>query len=106
LLYSSNLIVAEAAILVAVRSKGNALIMQDFEDLVWGKAKIAKILMVTSDIERDTWNFFKKVNTGFKVKKDFIGLVDISCIELMKKHQIEAIVSFDGHFDRFVTRIS
>jgi len=101
LLYSSNLIVAEAAILVAVRSKGNALIMQDFEE-----AKIAKILMVTSDIERDTWNFFKKVNTGFKVKKDFIGLVDISCIELMKKHQIEAIVSFDGHFDRFVTRIS
>ena len=105
LLYTSNLVIAEAATLIAARTKGNMVILQDLEDLFWGESKLAEILTVTMDIGRETWKLFKKVNANLHSKGKLMSFVDISHVILAKRHQIEKIVSFDDHFDRFLTRL-
>ena len=105
LLYTSNLVIAEAATLIVTRTKGNSVILQDLEDLYWGESKLAEILTVTMDIGRETWELFKHVNANIRSKGKLMSFVDISHVILAKQHQIEKIVSFDDHFDRFLTRL-
>ena len=46
LLYTSELVVAEAVSLAWVRTKGNMTCVSDLEDVVWGEDQLAKILFV------------------------------------------------------------
>jgi predicted nucleic acid-binding protein len=105
LLYTSNLVIAEAATLTAARTKGNSVILQDLEDLFYGESKLAEILPVTGDIERETWKLFKQVNANLRSKAKLMSFIDISHVILAQRHQLEKIVSFDDHFDRFLTRL-
>ena len=102
---TSNLVIAEAATLIAARTKGNTLILQDLAELFWGESKLAEILTVTGDIEKEAWKLFIQVNTNIRSKEKLMSYIDISHVILAQRHQLEKIVSFDDHFDRFLTRL-
>ena len=105
LLYTSNLIINEAVTIIVMRTNSHPKALNLFEKYVWNNNRIASILYITSELENKTWDLFKKINTiDLKYKKP-MSFVDISCIILCKQHQIENIVSFDPHFDRFLNRI-
>lgn len=105
LLYTSNLVISELTTLVFLRTKGNSDLLQDVYDLVWGENKIATRLEITAHLELDTWINFMKFNNNFRGKKGFLSFVDASNIVLAKSKKIDYLVSFDEHFDGFITRI-
>ncbi len=104
-LYTSYFIVNEVTTLAAIRSKNNIKVFNHLEKLLWGSEKIASILPFDLNNEHETWELFKKINiTDLKDKKP-MSFTDISSIILCNHHQIEHIVSFDSHFDRFLQRV-
>jgi len=104
-LYTSYFIVNEVTTLAAIRSKNNIKVFNHLEKLLWGNEKIASILPFDLNNEHETWELFKKINiTDLKDKKP-MSFTDISSIILCNHHQIEHIVSFDSHFDRFLQRV-
>jgi len=105
LVYSSNLITSEVTTLAAVRSNNNINVLNHLGNLIWGKQKIATILHFESYLESETWELFKKINTIDLKDSRPISFVDVSSIILCQHHQINKIVSFDPHFDRFLEKI-
>ncbi|MGV9173152.1 MAG: type II toxin-antitoxin system VapC family toxin [Promethearchaeia archaeon] len=105
LLYSSSLIVSEASTLLAVRTNNNEMIFGLFEKYLWGEEKILTILPYKQEFETETWALFKKVNTTDLKYEKPMSFVDISSVVLCQHHQINNIVSFDPHFDKFLNRI-
>ena len=105
ILYTSYFIINEVTTLAAIRTKNNIKVFNHLEQILWGQDKIANIIPFDSDIEHETWELFKKVNsTDLKDTKP-MSFTDISSIILCTHHQIEYIVSFDSHFDGFLQRI-
>lgn len=105
LLYTSSFIISEATTLVAIRTNSHLKVLDFLGKHIWGKEKIATILPFDSELERQTWELFKKVNTIDLRNEKPMSFVDISSVILCKHHQIDKIVSFDSHFDRFLERI-
>ncbi len=105
LLYSSNHIISEVTTLAAVRSNNNINVLNHLGNLIWGKQKIATILHFESYFESETWELFKKINTIDLKDSRPISFADVSSIILCQHHQIDKIVSFDPHFDRFLDKI-
>lgn len=105
LLYTSTLIISEITTLVALRTNGHPKALNLLEEYLWGPNKIATELFIDTELESNIWNLFKKVNINTKNKKKFLSFVDVSSIILCRQHQIDTIVSFDSHFDGFLTRI-
>ena len=105
LLYTSNLIIAEATTLTAARSLANPIVLKGLEKMIWGEDRLAEILIVTPEIEIKAWTLFQKVNAKIKTKRDLMSFVDVTSVILAQLHQIDLIVSFDSHFDQFLTRI-
>lgn len=106
LLYTSRFIISEATTLVAIRTNSHEDTLAHLETLLWGDEKLATVLQLDSELERQSWNLFKKVNILDLKDKKPMSFVDISSVILCKHHQIEKIVSFDTHFDRFLQRIN
>ena len=50
----------------------------------------------------EEFNFSSKIKT----KRNLISFTDVTTIILAQHHQIDLVLSFDDHFDRFMTRIS
>ena len=105
LLYTSSFIISEATTLVAIRTNSHIKILEFLGKYIWGKERIATILPFDSELERQTWELFKKINTTDLKDKKPMSFVDVSSVILCKHHQIDKIVSFDSHFDRFLERI-
>jgi len=105
LLYTSSLIISEASTLLAVRTNNNENILNLFGKYLWGERKIATILPYKQSLETKIWDLFKKVNTTDLRGEKPMSFVDISSVILCQGHQINNIVSFDSHFDRFLNRI-
>ena len=105
LLYTSNLIISEVTTLAAVRSNNNVNVLNHLGNLIWGKPKIATVLHFESYLESETWELFKKINTIDLKDSRPMSFVDVSSIVLCQQHQIDKIVSFDPHFDRFLEKI-
>lgn len=106
LLYTSNLIIAEATTLTAARTLANPMVLKGLERMIWGEDRLAENLQVTPEIETKAWILFQKVNVNIKTKRDIMSFVDITSVILSQVHQIDFIASFDSHFDTFLTRIS
>ena len=105
ILYTSYFIINEASTLSAVRSKNDLTVFDHLGKLLWGSEKIANIIPFNLNLELETWELFKKVN-GIDLKdKKPMSFTDITSVILCKHHQIEYIVSFDSHFDRFLQRL-
>ena len=105
LLYTSNLIIAEATTLTAARTLANPMVLKGLERMIWGVDRLAENLQVTPEIETKAWTLFQKVNVNIKTKRDIMSFVDITSVILAQVHQVDLIASFDSHFDTFLTRI-
>ncbi|MHA1292982.1 MAG: type II toxin-antitoxin system VapC family toxin [Promethearchaeota archaeon] len=106
LIYSSNLIIIEVTTLAAVRTHSNLRVLNHLANLIWGSDKLATILHFDADKELETWELFKKINTGTNKPERLMSFVDVSSVILCRHHQIDKIASFDSHFDGFLERIS
>ena len=106
LLYTSNLIITETTTLTAARTLANLVVLQALEKMIWGEDKLAEVLFVTPEIETEAWILFQKVNAKIKTKRKLMSFTDVTTVILAQRHQIDLVVSFDDHFDRFMTRIS
>ncbi len=105
LLYTSSLVISEITTLVALRTNSHPKALNLLEEYLWNSGKIAIELNLDFESETRTWELFKKINIKEKGNRDIMSFVDVSSIILCKKHQIDKIVSYDSHFDGFLTRI-
>ena len=105
LLYTSELIIGETISLAWIRTKGNMNLVNDLEALILGDDQLAKILYLDEKILQMTCTEFNKFNCKVKTKHDFLSFTDVSSILLCRNYDIEQIISFDPHFDAFLTRI-
>ena len=98
-IYSSGLIMAETATIVAVRTRKNPKLLKEAKDLFIGDFQIATLLSLTETAEKEIWNIFIKANsTKESSKKKILSFVDSSNIVLCKEHRINNIIAFDGDF--------
>ncbi len=105
LIYTSSLIISEASTLLAVRTNNNERVLNLLGEYLWGEQKIATILPYQQSLETEIWNLFMKVNTTDLKYEKPMSFVDLSSVLLCQHHQIRNIVSFDPHFDKFLSRI-
>lgn len=105
LIYTSKLVVQETITLVGARTLGSSAALDNLWNLIWGKDKIAQLLTINQEIEKKSWELFRKVNTDIKMKNQIMSYVDVSSVILANHNKIKKIISFDGHFDKFLIRI-
>lgn len=108
-IYSSRLIMAETATLVAVRTHQNQKALKKARELFIGDLQIATILPLTEITEKETWDIFVKANSlkeSARMKKKILSFVDCSNITLCREHGIEKIAAFDGDFKGWLEIIS
>ncbi|MHA1475313.1 MAG: PIN domain-containing protein [Promethearchaeota archaeon] len=98
-IYSSRLIMAETATIVAVRTRKNPKLLKEVKDLFIGDLQIATLLLLTETTEKKTWDIFIKANSSKEPsKKKILSFVDSSNIALCNEHGIKNIIAFDGDF--------
>jgi len=98
-IYSSRLIMAETATIVAVRTRKNPKLLKEVKDLFIGDLQIATLLLLTETTEKKTWDIFIKANSSKETtKKKILSFVDSSNIALCNEHGIKNIIAFDGDF--------
>ena len=98
-IYSSRLIMAETATIVAVRTRKNPKSLKKARDLFIGDLQIATLLPLTEITEKKTWDIFIKANsTEESSKKKILSFIDSSNIVLCQEHGIKKILAFDGDF--------
>ncbi len=106
-IYSSSLIMAETATIVAVRTHKNPKSLEKTRDLFIGDLQIATLLPLTETTEKKTWDIFIKANSiAESKKKKILSFVDSSNIVLCKEHGIKNILAFDGDFRGWLEVIS
>ena len=105
LIYTSPLVISEAATLLLIRTHNNQGLLHDFYDLLYGKDKFIRILPWSKEIEQKTWAFFKTKNNKAKSKKEFMSFVDASNVVYCREYKIDNIIAFDGDFDNFLIRL-
>jgi predicted nucleic acid-binding protein len=99
-IYTSNFVMAESAVLVAIRTDRNSKAIEKLKQLFIGKLKIATILRTDEELEEKIWSLFEKVNCNPEKKKNskLVSFVDCSNIILCQNHGIDKIATFDPHF--------
>ncbi|MHA1380449.1 MAG: type II toxin-antitoxin system VapC family toxin [Candidatus Helarchaeota archaeon] len=106
-IYTSNLIMTESVTLVAIRTKKHPKAMKRIKELFIDDFQIAILLRSDLEIEKKTWEIFLKINkeTNTVEKSKTISFTDCSNISLCRHYNIDNIISFDSHFDGWLTRI-
>ena len=102
-LFTSNFIMAESVTLVAVRTRNNAHAIQNIYELFLGVGQLARVLRLNEDNESDAWDLFRKINSP--KSSEVVSYVDCTNIILCRSYSIEAILSYDSHFDGWINRI-
>ena len=103
-IYTSNLVMSEASTLVNIRTNKNTIALNAIWKLFNGNEKFSLILRSNEIIERKIWNIFLKVNSQ-KETKSPMSYVDCSNIVFCEEHVIDHILSYDQHFDGWLSRI-
>nr|MDO8118676.1 PIN domain-containing protein [Candidatus Sigynarchaeota archaeon] len=101
--YTSNYIMTETATLCAVRSDRNPKVLEQCKEYFTGALKIAIIIYSRDVHDEEAWTLFLTMNKDRSLKKP-ISFVDCNSIVIAKQFHIEHIVSFDPHFDAWLTR--
>lgn len=102
-IYTSTLVMVETSTLVAVRTRNNTEAIHKARELLVGDKKIAVLLQPSEHITMKTWDLFIQINKD--PKRQAVSFVDCSNIAICDYRGIEKIVSFDAHFDGWLTRI-
>jgi uncharacterized protein len=104
-IYTSNHIMDETATLVAIRTLKNTTAINKIRSYFSGDMQIASILRLEPNEEEAAWNLFEKINRNSKDKSEIISFTDCTNIVCCQQYQIEFILSFDDHFDGWITRV-
>lgn len=105
ILFTSDMVIAEVMSLGWIRTRGDRKFIADLEALVWGDSKLSKVIFMDAAILEESKGCFTKYNRDATDKANFISFVDVTSIVLCKKLRVDTIISFDDHFDRFLTRV-
>jgi predicted nucleic acid-binding protein len=105
ILFTSDMVIAEVMSLGWIRTRGDRKYMADLESLIWGESRLSKVIFVDAAILEESHGCFSKYNLDVADKANFISFVDVTSIVLCKKLRVDTIISFDDHFDRFLTRV-
>ena len=92
-----------AGTLAAIRTHNHEEVLKYMESLFMGENQIGFLLRGSELEEREIWRLFRKINQSTLQKT--VSFVDCSNIQLCRFHSISKIVSFDTHFDIWLTRI-
>jgi predicted nucleic acid-binding protein len=106
LIYTSPYIIAEASTLLLIRTYNHPRRLEKFETLLFGPKKFIRILAWSPVLDVEVFKLFRELNAKAKSDKQYLSFIDVSNIYLCRHHQIEKILSYDAHFDVFLTRIS
>lgn len=106
LIYTSPYIIAEASTLLLVRTHNHSGRLGKFETLLFGPKKFIRILAWSPTIDVEVFKLFRELNAKATSDKQYLSFIDVSNIYLCRHYQIDKIVSYDSHFDAFLTRIS
>ncbi len=103
--YTSNLVMAETATLVAARTNAHPLAIQKIRDLFTGPLQIAPILRIGEPEEMKAWEMFTKLadTGGLKTARGVISFVDCTSVITCQKHGIDYIATFDGHYKAWLS---
>ncbi|NMC07402.1 MAG: type II toxin-antitoxin system VapC family toxin [Candidatus Lokiarchaeota archaeon] len=98
--YTSNLVMAETATIMASRTKGNPLAIERTRQLFAGDLQLGTIIRVNEDDEKNAWDLFTKLSKAKDLisAAGLVSFVDCTIIVLCQAHDIAHIASFDGHF--------
>jgi predicted nucleic acid-binding protein len=99
-IYTSNLVIAEAATIIASRTKANHLAIERARQLLSGDLRIATIIRLSEDEEGSAWDLFLKLSQTKDLidTEGIISFIDCTSITLCQSRGIEYIATFDGHF--------
>ncbi len=102
-IFTSTYVIAETCTLVSIRTKNNPIALKEINDLLKGDKQIASVLRPNDQLESDTMNLFIKINE--RSKKRPVSFVDCSNIVFCKNRGIDNILTYDKHFDGWLTRL-
>jgi len=96
-MYTSDYVFDEAVTVALVRTKRPEIAI-DIGNFILSSTKL-RILYVDRVVFMNAWRIFRRyISRG-------LSLTDATSIALMKKHNIDNIMSFDKHFDGIIPRI-
>lgn len=97
-MYTSDYVFDEAVTIALVRT-GNPKIALDIGGFILSSRRL-RIIHVDKVIFKEAWNIF------IRYAERGISFTDATSIAIMKKYNIDYIMSFDKHFDGIVPRIA
>lgn len=100
--FTSNLVMSEAAILTAIRTKKNPEAIATMRSLFVGEIRIATMLRCSEDVELRAWDLFEKVN---RTVEQPMSYVDCTNIVLAQQNHIGMIIAYDTHFEGWFQQI-
>jgi predicted nucleic acid-binding protein len=103
-IFTSSFVMAESATLVASRTKKDPQAIREIRNFFIGNEQIALILRANEEIESDAWVIFQKLN--LRIKNKVVSYIDCTNIAFCKKYLLDNILSFDPHYNSWLTRIS
>nr|MDO8111161.1 PIN domain-containing protein [Candidatus Sigynarchaeota archaeon] len=98
--FTNTLVMAESAVLVAIRTRKNTEAMQGMKDLFVGENCIAQLLRPTESTEIKAWELFIKINTT--KKGQLVSYTDSINIIIAQQHHINEIVTFDEYYEAWI----
>lgn len=102
-IFTSTYIIAETCTLVSTRTRNNPIALKEISDLLKGDKQIASVLRPDDQFESDAMKLFIKINKNSKKKA--ISFVDCSNIIFCRNRAIDNILTYDRHFDAWLTRL-
>ncbi len=106
LIFTSTLVIAEAATLILVRTSNDNRIIDKFHEMFSGSTRVVRVLEVNAAVLEEIWTLFKNHNKKAKTKKECLSFVDASNVVLCRRNEIGKIASFDGDFDAYLQKIN
>ena len=89
LLLASNFIVDES--LTLIRVKADLKTAMEFRDILFEMQNILKIIRITSQDEKEAWNWFPKDWSK-------LSFTDCTSFAVMQRLGLEEVLTFDDHF--------
>jgi uncharacterized protein len=101
--YTSNYVMAESAILTAIRTKKHQTAINAIRSFFIGEAVIAKLVRSTDELDKRAWDLFCKIN--IPTLDQPLSFIDCSSVVISQHYHIGMIISFDTHFESWFKQI-
>ena len=102
--FTTAYVMAESAVLVAVRTRNNYDALKNIKSLFIGEDSIASILDANELLREKAWDLFLKLNQDNKNQP--VSYVDSLNIIIAQHNHIGSIAAFDGHYKGWLRLIA